>query len=77
MFFHICETFYLVGVEHNNIKPSGTTILEKFEKLSVNTIEGTKVKREDARAMVRPMSPRTTPKNWTAINILTVFLLSQ
>ena len=74
VFPHICETFYSVGVQHNDIKPSEATSLGEFEKLAVNAIEGMNVKKEDFRAMVRPMSSETTPRNWIATDIPTVFL---
>ena len=66
VFPHLCETFYSVGVEHDDIRPSETTVLEDFEKLTINVIEGIEVKREDARAMVHPMSPESALMNWTA-----------
>ena len=76
VFLHIGETFYSVGVQHNDIKPSGAAILEGFEKLSINVIEGLNVKEEDVRAMVRPMSSGATPRNWSATDIPTIFHLS-
>ena len=76
VFPQIRETFYSAGVEHDNIRPSGTAILEKFEKLYVNFIEGMEVKSKDVRAMVRLMSPKAALRNWTATTILTIFLLS-
>ena len=74
VFSHIRKTFYLVGKQHNDIKPSVATSLEEFEKLSVNAIEGMNVKEEDVRAMVRP---RAAFKNWIATDIPIVFQLSQ
>ena len=76
MFPHLRETFHSVGVQYDDIKPSGTVIWEDFERLSVNAIEGMEVKGEDVRAMVSPMLPEAAPKNWTAIDIPTVFHLS-
>ena len=35
---HIRETFYSVGMQHNDIKPSGMASLEGFEKFFVNAI---------------------------------------
>ena len=32
VFPHIHETFYLAGMQHNDIKPSGAASLEGFEK---------------------------------------------
>ena len=55
VFPHICETFYSVEMQNNDIKPSGAASLEEFEKLSINAIEGIDVKKEDVRAMVHPM----------------------
>ena len=76
VFPHICET-YLVGVQHDNIRPSETVVLEDFTKLFVNTIEGMEMKGEDVRAIVRPISSGVAPRNWTAINIPIVFHPSQ
>ena len=77
VFPHLRETFYLARVEDNDIKPSETTFLKEFEKLTINTIKGIEVKGEDARAMVHPMSPGDTPKNYTTTKIPTIFLLLQ
>ena len=44
--------------------------MEDFEKLTINAIEGIEMKREDARAMVPPHSPKVAPMNWTTIEIL-------
>ena len=55
---HMRETFYLASVQHNDIKPSGAASLKEFEKLSINAIKGINVKKEDVRAMVRPMPSR-------------------
>ena len=63
VFPHIRETLYSARVQHNDIKPSGAANLEGFEKLSVNAIEGINVKEKDVRAMMCPMSSRTTPRN--------------
>ena len=71
-----CET-YLVGVQYDDIRPSGTAILEDFERLIVNAIEGMEVKGEDVRAMVCPISLGAALRNWTATNIPTIFLFSQ
>ena len=49
---HLRETFYSARLEHDDIRPSGTAILEEFEKMTINAIEDVKVKREDVRAMV-------------------------
>ena len=68
-------TFYSIGVQHNDIKPSGVASLEEFEKLLVNVIEGINVKEDDVRALGHPMSSGLTQRNWTAINIPTVFHL--
>ena len=57
MFLHIHETFYSIRVQYENIRPSGTVILEDFEKLFINVIEGIDMKGKDVRAMVHPMSP--------------------
>ena len=77
VFPHLCETFYSTGVEHDNIRPSETTISKEFEKMTINAIEGVEVKREDITAIVHLMSPGATPKNWIATKIPTIFLLSQ
>ena len=66
VFPHLCETFCSVGMQYDDIRPSGTAILEDFENLIVNAIEGMKVKGEDVRGMVPLMSPEATLKNWTA-----------
>ena len=63
VFPYLCETFYSTGVEHDNIRPSGNAILEEFEKMTINAIEGVEMKGEDARAMVRLMSPGAAPSN--------------
>ena len=63
VFPHIHETFYLAGLQHNDIKPSGAASLKEFEKSSVNAIEGINVKEDNVRAMVRPMSSGTTLRN--------------
>ena len=76
-FPHLRETFYSIRIEHDDIRPSQTTIMESFEKLTINVIEGIEVKGEDARAMVHPMSPGDTPKNYTTTKIPTIFLLLQ
>ena len=57
VFPHLRETFYAVGVAHDDIRPSGAAILKELEKMTINCIEGVKVKMEDVRAMVHPMSP--------------------
>ena len=44
VFPHLHETFYLARVEHDDIRPSETTVLKDFEKLTINAIEGIKVK---------------------------------
>ena len=75
VFPHLRETFRLAGAQHDNIRPSGTTILENFEKLSVNAIEGMDVKRDYIRAMVHSMSSDAAPRNLTATNIPIVFHL--
>ena len=62
-FLHIHETFYLVEVQHNGIRPSVTIVLEDFKKISVNAIEGMKMEGEDVRAMVRPLSSGAAPRN--------------
>ena len=69
MFPYICETFYSIEVQHNDIKPSGVTSLEEFEKLSMNAIEDINVKEKDVRVMVCQMPSGATPRNWTAIDI--------
>ena len=63
VFPHLRETFHLVGVHHEDIKPSETIILEDFEEMSVNAIKGMDVKEEDIRAMVRPTSSGAAPRN--------------
>ena len=73
VFPHIHETFCSTGVEHDDIRPSEITVLEDFENLTSNAIEGIEVKREDARAMMRPLSLGATPMNWTATAIPTIF----
>ena len=75
VFPHLYETFYSTGVEHDNIRPSETTISKEFEKMTINAIEGVEVKREDITAIVHLMSPGATPKNWTTKDISIVFLL--
>ena len=77
VFPHLRETFYLVGVEHDDIRPSETVVLKDFEKLTIIAIEGIKVKGGDTRAIVRSQSPRVAPINWTTITIPIVFSLSQ
>ena len=76
VFPHICETFYSVKMQNNDIKPNGAASLEGLEKLFVNAIEGINVKKEDIRAMVRPMTSGVTPRNWTTTDMLTVFQIS-
>ena len=76
VFPHIRETFYSVRVQYNDIRPSETIVLEDFEKLSINAIKGIEMKREDVRAMVRPISSRAVPRNWTTTDIPIVFHLS-
>ena len=76
VFPYIHETFYLVRMQHNDIKPSEAASLEGFEKLFVNAIEGINVTIEDVRAMVRPMSSKVTSRNWTTTDMLTVFQIS-
>ena len=76
VFPHLRETFYSSKVEHDDIRPNETTTFKEFDKLTINAIEGIEVKGEDARAMVRPMSPRAAPKNWIATKIPTIFRLS-
>ena len=63
VFPHIHETFYSSRVQHNDIKPSGVTSLEEFEKLSINAIEGIDVKEKDIRAIMFPIPSEVTPKN--------------
>ena len=53
VFLHLCETFYSSRIEHD-IRPKQITMMEGFENLTINVIEGIKVKREDVRAMMRP-----------------------
>ena len=48
--------------------------MKSLKKLTINVIEGIKVKREDVRAIVCPQSPGTAPMNWTAIEILAISL---
>ena len=62
-FPHLCETFYSIGVQYDDIRPSGTAILKYFETLYVNAIEGMEVKGEDVKAMVHPMTPGATLRN--------------
>ena len=76
-FPHLRETFYSIRIEHDDIRPSQTTIMESFEKLTINVIEGIEVKREDIQAMVRPWSSRSAQTNWIAIEVLIVFSFSQ
>ena len=76
VFPHICETFYSIRMQHNDIKPSGATRLDRFEKLYFNAIEGINMKKEDVRAMVSSM-PSGALRNWTVTDIPTVFHLSQ
>ena len=76
MFPHIRETFYSIGMQYNDIKPSGAISLEEFEKLSINAIGGINVKEKDVIATVRPM-PSRAPRNWIAIDIPTIFHLSR
>ena len=73
VFPYLRKTFYSIGVEHDDIRPSEITVLEDFENLTSNAIEGIEVKREDARAMMRPLSLGATPMNWTATAIPTIF----
>ena len=47
MFPHLRETFYLAGVQYNDIRPSRTAMLEKIKKLSVTAIESMEVKGEN------------------------------
>ena len=77
VFLHICEIFYSARMQHNDIKPSRAASLEELEKLFGNAIEGINVKEDDVRAMVHPITSGTVPKNWTAIDIPTIFQLSQ
>ena len=43
VFPHLCETFYLAGVEHDDTRPSETIVLEDFEKMTINAIESIEV----------------------------------
>ena len=43
-FPHLLETFYSARVQYDEIRPSGIAILEDFERLAVNVIEGMEVK---------------------------------
>ena len=61
VFPYLSETFYLVGVEHDDVRPNETAILEGLKKLTINFVEGIEVKGEDVRAMVRPLSPGVAP----------------
>ena len=47
MFPHLRETFYLAGIKHDDIWPKHTVMVEDFEKLTINAIEGDEVKGED------------------------------
>ena len=47
MFPHLRETFYSGGIEHDDILPKQTTMMEGFEKLTINVIEGIEVKEEE------------------------------
>ena len=49
VFPHLYETFYSVGIEHDDILAKQTAIMKGFEKLTINAIE---VKGEELRAMV-------------------------
>ena len=51
---HLCETFYSIGVEHDDIRLCGTAILEEFEKMTINTTKSVEVKVENVRAIMRP-----------------------
>ena len=64
-------------MELDDIRLSGIAILEEFEKMTINAIEGVEVKVEDVRVMVHPMSPEVAPTNWTTTTIPTIFRLSQ
>ena len=75
MFPYLRETFYSIGIEHDDIRPSQTAIVKSFEMLTINVIKGNEVKREDILAMVYPQSSGSAPINWTAIEILVVFSL--
>ena len=77
VFLHLHETFYSVGVEHDDIRPSETSVLKDFKKLTINVIDGIEAKRKDARAMVCPMLLGVAPTNWTATKIPTSFSFSQ
>ena len=63
VFPHLRETFYSIGVEHDDIRPSQAAILEGLEKLTINVIKGIEVKEEDKRAMVHPQSSEAGPMN--------------
>ena len=66
VFPHLRETFYSAGVQYDDIRLSGTTILEKIDKLSINAIERMEVKGEDVRAMVCLMSSNN---EWCAMEV--------
>ena len=61
VFFHLRETFYSVGIEHDDIQPKPIAMMEDFEKLKINTIEGNEVKREHVRVMVCPQASGSAP----------------
>ena len=71
------ETFHSTGVEHDDIRPGQTAIVEGFVKLSINAIENKKVKREDVWALVCPQQLGFALANWIATDITVVFSLSQ
>ena len=70
VFPHLREMFHSAGVEHDDIRPDQTAMVEDFEKLSVNSVDGEEVKGDDVRAMVHPKPSRSVLTNWTFTNVL-------
>ena len=76
-FPHLHETFHSLEIEHDDIWPKQTTMIEGFGKLAINPIGDEEVKGEDIRALVCSHPLGYKPTNWSTTNILVVFSLSQ
>ena len=53
-FPYLRETFRSAGIEHDDIQPRQTALIERFKKLTINAIEDKEMKGDDIRALVRP-----------------------
>ena len=66
VFPHLRETFHSAGVEHDDIQPEQTAMVEGFKDLSNNIVEDNEVKREDIQALLDPQPSGSTYTNWIA-----------